>query len=683
MIRVGIDIGGAFTDIVAYDSDKESIHWVKVETTPEDPSIGVVRGIDEANIKLSEVKDIIHGQTVAINTIIERKGAKVGLITTKGFRDILEIQRANRRDMYNFKYKKPVPFVPRYLRLEVRERIKANGEILVPLNELDVYEVTKKLENEGVEAIAISLINSYINPIHELKVAELIKKLNPNIPLTLSHEITREWREYERTNTAVLNAYIMPKMYNYLNKIINEFNNRGFNGNYFAMLSNGGMATFDFAMKFPIYTLESGPVAGVIGAIKVGEMLGLNNIIAIDGGSTTTKASLVRDLEPSITTDYYINRDRYNPGYPVKVPTIDIVEIGNGGTSIAWIDDTGNLKVGPKAAGASPGPAAYGKGGKNATVTDAYIVCGFLNQEELLGGKIKVNKKLAEDAIADLANYYRLSVEETAYGIVKIANDNAVNAVRLVSIQRGYDPRDFSLVAYGGAGPMFAPFIADELEIKTIIIPFIPAGVFSAWGMLVSDIRHDLVMSFPTRIDRENSISIINEKFNELESKLISIFVSEKFDVKDIIISRYAEMRYYGQEHTVKVNIMPGIIGDKEIEEIIRRFHEVHELIYAFKLDSPIEIVNFHVSGIVRAKNFSVKKISGFNSIDKAKRGKRKVYYNGNYENWEVYDKRFLPPNYIIEGPAIVEDPTSTALVLEGQKSMLDDYGNLIIKRGD
>ncbi|MEM3974687.1 MAG: hydantoinase/oxoprolinase family protein [Saccharolobus sp.] len=683
MIRVGIDIGGAFTDIVAYDSDKESIHWVKVETTPEDPSIGVVRGIDEANIKLSEVKDIIHGQTVAINTIIERKGAKVGLITTKGFRDILEIQRANRRDMYNFKYKKPVPFVPRYLRLEVRERIKANGEILVPLNELDVYEVTKKLENESVEAIAISLINSYINPIHELKVAELIKKLNPNIPLTLSHEITREWREYERTNTAVLNAYIMPKMYNYLNKIINEFNNRGFNGNYFAMLSNGGMATFDFAMKFPIYTLESGPVAGVIGAIKVGEMLGLNNIIAIDGGSTTTKASLVRDLEPSITTDYYINRDRYNPGYPVKVPTIDIVEIGNGGTSIAWIDDTGNLKVGPKAAGASPGPAAYGKGGKNATVTDAYIVCGFLNQEELLGGKIKVNKKLAEDAIADLANYYRLSVEETAYGIVKIANDNAVNAVRLVSIQRGYDPRDFSLVAYGGAGPMFAPFIADELEIKTIIIPFIPAGVFSAWGMLVSDIRHDLVMSFPTRIDRENSISIINEKFNELESKLISIFVSEKFDVKDIIISRYAEMRYYGQEHTVKVNIMPGIIGDKEIEEIIRRFHEVHELIYTFKLDSPIEIVNFHVSGIVRAKNFSVKKISGFNSIDKAKRGKRKVYYNGNYENWEVYDKRFLPPNYIIEGPAIVEDPTSTALVLEGQKSMLDDYGNLIIKRGD
>ncbi|MEM3189326.1 MAG: hydantoinase/oxoprolinase family protein [Saccharolobus sp.] len=683
MIRVGIDIGGAFTDIVAYDSDKESIHWVKVETTPEDPSIGVVRGIDEANIKLSEVKDIIHGQTVAINTIIERKGAKVGLITTKGFRDILEIQRANRRDMYNFKYKKPVPFVPRYLRLEVRERIKANGEILVPLNELDVYEVTKKLENEGVEAIAISLINSYINPIHELKVAELIKKLNPNIPLTLSHEITREWREYERTNTAVLNAYIMPKMYNYLNKIINEFNNRGFNGNYFAMLSNGGMATFDFAMKFPIYTLESGPVAGVIGAIKVGEMLGLNNIIAIDGGSTTTKASLVRDLEPSITTDYYINRDRYNPGYPVRVPTIDIVEIGNGGTSIAWIDDTGNLKVGPKAAGASPGPAAYGKGGKNATVTDAYIVCGFLNQEELLGGKIKVNKKLAEDAIADLANYYRLSVEETAYGIVKIANDNAVNAVRLVSIQRGYDPRDFSLVAYGGSGPMFAPFIADELEIKTIIIPFIPAGVFSAWGMLVSDIRHDLVMSFPTRIDRENSISIINEKFNELESKLISIFVSEKFDVKDIIISRYAEMRYYGQEHTVNVNIMPGIIGDKEIEEIIRRFHEVHELIYTFKLDSPIEIVNFHVSGIVRAKNFSVKKISGFNSIDKAKRGKRKVYYNGNYENWEVYDKRFLPPNYIIEGPAIVEDPTSTALVLEGQKSMLDDYGNLIIKRGD
>lgn len=681
MIRIGIDIGGAFTDLVVYDEETEDLDWVKIETTPEDPSIGVIKAVEMSNVKLSDVKDIVHGQTLAINTIIERKGAKVGLITTKGFRDILEIQRANRRDMYNFKYKKPIPYVPRYLRLEINERIKANGEVLIPLNDQEVYEIGKKLKGEGVEAIAVSLINSYVNPLHELKIAELIKKISPDVPLTLSHEITREWREYERTNTAVLNAYVMPRMQKYLNKLKQEFTKRGFKGNYFAMLSSGGMATFDFAMKFPVYTLESGPVAGVIGAIKIGELLGVKNIIAMDGGSTTTKASLIRDLEPNVTTDYYIGRDRYNPGYPVKVPTLDVVEIGNGGTSIAWIDEAGNLKVGPRAAGANPGPAAYGKGGREPTVTDAYIICGFLNREELLGGKIKVNKTLAEEAIRKIADYYKISVEEAAYGVVRIANDNAVNAVRLVSVQRGYDPRDFSLIAYGGSGPMFAPFIANELDITRIIIPSIPPGVFSAWGMLVSDVRHDLLMTFPTRLDKENSIDIINEKFNELERKVVSMFISEGFRTEDIVLFRYAEMRYYGQEHTVTVNIMPGLIKDKELEEIKKRFHEAHERIYTFKLDTPIEIVNYRISGVIKVKKVPVKKIDAYGDINKARLGKRKVYYGGNYEDWDVYDKRILPPKQFIEGPAIIEEPTSTAIILEGQRGIVDEYGNLIIER--
>ncbi len=500
--------------------------------------------------------------------------------------------------------------------------------------------------------------------------------------VTLSHEVTREWREYERTSTAVLNAYVMPKMNRYLSKLESEFKRRGFKGNYFAMLSNGGMATFEYAKRFPIYTLESGPVAGVMGAIKISKALGEKDIIAMDGGSTTTKASLVRNLEPNINTDYYIGRDKYNPGYPVKVPTLDIVEIGNGGTSIAWIDETNNLKVGPKAAGAYPGPVAYGKGGKDITVTDAYIVCGFLNQEELLGGKIKVNKRLAEEAISNIAKYYNMSIEEVSYGIVKIANNNAVNAVRLISVQRGYDPREFTLVAYGGSGPMFAPFVAEELDIKKIIVPFLPAGVFSAWGMLVSDIRHDLVLSYPLRIDKENSMDLINEKFNELESKIRSILISEGFEEEDIVMLRYAEMRYYGQEHTVKVNIMPGKIGTGEIEEIKRRFHEAHEIAYAFTLDSPIEIVNFHVSGVVKAESIPLMKIERNNSdISKALIGKRKVFYEGKYEEWNVYNKEFLPINYQIDGPAIIEDPTSTSLILEGQMGMLDSYGNLIIER--
>ncbi|ARM77211.1 hydantoinase/oxoprolinase family protein [Acidianus manzaensis] len=682
MIRVGIDIGGAFTDIVVYDTDSEEIQWIKNETTSEDPSIGVLNGIDWLNINLEATNEIIHGQTLAINTIIERKGAKIGLITTKGFRDILEIQRANRRDMYNFKYNKPVPFVPRYLRLEINERIDPKGDILVELNENEINEIYDRLKNENVEAIAVSLINSYVNPIHELKIKELIEKNKPDVIVTLSHEITREWREYERTNTTVLNAYIMPKMQKYLSKIEDELKKRNFKGNYFAMLSNGGVATFEFAKKFPVYTLESGPVAGVIGAIKIGEILGEKNLITMDGGSTTTKASLVKDLEPTIITDYYIGRDKYSSGYPVKVPTIDIVEIGNGGTSIAWIDETGNLRVGPRAAGAYPGPISYGKGGKEITVTDAYIACGFLNQNELLGGKIKINKDVALQAISAIANYYDVSIEEASYGIIKIANDNAVNVVRLVSIQRGYDPRDFTLIAYGGSGPMFAPFVADELEIKKIIIPAVPAGVFSAWGMLLADIRHDMVLSYPIRIDKENSIDIINEKFSSIERKIISTLVSEGFKEEDILITRYAEMRYYGQEHTVKVNIMPGVIGEKEIREIERRFHEAHELAYAFKLDSPIELVNFHVSGIVKTKSIPIKKkIVNNYEFSNSLISKRKVYFEGDYNEWNVYNKEKLLPNQYIYGPAIIEDPTSTAIILESQKSVLDEFGNLIIER--
>ncbi|PVU77094.1 5-oxoprolinase [Acidianus hospitalis] len=676
-VRIGIDIGGAFTDVVVFDENSGDLLWTKVETTPDDPSVGVIKGVESLNLDLKNADLIIHGQTLAINTIIERKGAKIGLITTKGFRDILEIQRANRRDMYNFRYKKPEPFVPRYLRLEISERIKSNGEILRPINEEEVNAVVQKLLEMKVSSIAVSLINSYINPIHEKKVYELIKKIDDKVFVTLSSDITREWKEYERTNTAVLNAYIMPKIHEYLDKIEREFRNRGFKGNLFAMLSNGGTSTFEFAKKYPIYTLESGPVAGIVGAIKIGEVMGIKDIITFDGGSTTTKASLVFNSEPNITTEYYINRNRYSPGYPVKVPTVDIIETGNGGTSIAWIDETNNLNVGPKAAGSMPGPAAYGRGGKDPTLTDAYIICGLLNPEELLGGKIKVNRKLAEEAISKIANYYIIPIEEAAYGIIKIANYNASNVIRLISVQRGYDPRDFTLFAYGGSGPMFAPFVAKELEIRKIVIPYIPAGVFSAWGMLATDIRHDLVMSFPIRIDKEDSIKIINDKFYELENRVKSTLASEGFN--EIIIVRYAEMRYYGQEHTVKVPIMGGVIRDVEIEEIKRRFNEIHKAIYSFTLDSPIEIVNFHVSGIAKLNKLPIIKINKENrQIDKAFKGIRKTYL-GKYDEWPVYDKELLPLNYEIQGPAIIEDDTSTAIILNDQKGVLDEYGNLII----
>lgn len=683
--RIGIDIGGAFTDLIAFDEETGEVIWVKDETTPANPAIGVLNTIKKSDLDLSKAKLLIHGQTLVINTIIERKGAKVGLITTKGFRDVLELQRCNRRDMYNFRYKKPEPFVPRYLRLEVDERVMADGTIIRPLNENDVVNATKKLLNEGVESICISFINSYANPENELKAGMIVKKMANGIPITLGHEITREWREFERTNTAVLNAYVKPKINNYLNTLENEIKKLGYNGTFFAMLSNGGMATFEFAREYPIYTVESGPVAGVIGAVTLGEIIGERNIIALDGGSTTTKASLVENLTPRLHSDYYVGRDKFRSGYPIKVPVIDTVEVGNGGTSIAWIDELGNLRVGPRAMGADPGPACYGKGGNEATVTDAYVVNGLINPRYLLGGEMKIFRDLAVKVIKDkVADYYNISVEEAAEGIIKLANENAAYAIRLISIQRGYDPRDFTLIAFGGSGPMFAPFISEELEIRKIIIPVVPPGVFSAWGMLVTDIKHDLIYTNVIRLDKENAENIINDTFKSLESKLIKIYEDEGLDSSHVIINRYADMRYYGQEHTVKVPIPFGEITESLKEEIIERFHEYHEREYAFRLDSPIEIVNFHVTGILKVKKLTL-------SIVKAEGGKlddaiiedRKVFLNGDDMTLPVYNKVKIRPGVKFSGPAIIEDPTSTILLLSSHVAEVDKYGNIVITRRD
>ncbi|MEM4288816.1 MAG: hydantoinase/oxoprolinase family protein [Nitrososphaerota archaeon] len=679
MYRIGIDIGGAFTDLVGYDDETGEFIWVKDETTPQDPSIGVVNTISKSKIDFSKVLSIIHGQTLVINTIIERKGARVGLLTTKGYRDVLELQRSNRRDMYNFRYQKPDPIIPRYLRIEVEERVMADGSVLKPLNEEEVKNGVNKLLKEGVESICISFINSYSNPTHELRAYEIVQE-NTDIPITMGHEITREWREYERTMTAVLNAYVKPKLTKYLEKLEESFREKGFRRHPFVMLSSGGVATFDIAKRFPIYTIESGPVAGVIGGIYIAKLVGESNVIVLDGGSTTTKASLVEGLTPRVHTEYYVERTKFTAGYPVRVPVVDTFEIGNGGTSIAWIDQIGNLKVGPKAAGAYPGPACYGKGGTEPTVTDAYVVNGLINPEYLLGGAMKIHKQLSYDVIKrKVADHYNISVHEAAEGIVKLANENAAFAIRVVSVQRGYDPRDFTLIVHGGSGPMFAPFISQELEIKKIIVPVIPPGVFSAWGMLTTDIRHDYVYTEIVRLDKESDLRRINEIYSQLETKILEIF-KEELGVGEVVIHRYADMRYYGQEHTVKVPLPSGKMCDEEVKLIANRFHEYHEREYAFRLDSPIEIVNFHVVGEYRVRKFELKEIEqASNSPDDALIGDRKVYLNGDDLDLSVYNKQRLTPSFKINGPAIIEDPTSTILVLETQRVSVDKYGNVII----
>lgn len=679
--RIGVDIGGAFTDLVAYNEDTGEMKWVKGETTPDDPSEGVIDTVRKSELDLSKAKNLIHGQTLVINTVIERDGAKTGLITTKGFRDNLQLQRANRRDMYDLQYKKPKPFVPRYLRREVKERMMADGTVRTPLKAEDVKEATKKLLNEEVDSLCVSFLNSYANPKHELQAKDIIQSLIDGIPLTLAHEITREWREYERTNTAVLNAYVTPKIQRYLGTLEDRIEGMGFDGTFYAMLSNGGMSTFQFAEDYPVYTMESGPIGGVMGAISLGEVIDENNIISLDGGSTTTKASLVQDLSPRIKKEYHVGRDQFRPGYPVEIPVVDTVEVGNGGTSVAWIDEIGNLRVGPKAMGADPGPACYGKGGETPTVTDAYVINGLINPNYLLGGEMKIHKDLAVETVQKIAEHFDMAVEDAAEGIIKLANENASDAIRLVSVQRGFDPRDFTLIAYGGAGPMFAPFIAKELKLKKIVIPGIPPGVFSAWGVLVTDIKHDLVQTEIIKLDREGALDTINETYEHLEDEIMSIFEEEGINTHKVGIKRYADMRYYGQEHTVRVPVMSGKITDEKIPTIINRLHDVHEREYNFKLEeSPVEIVNFHVTGLRKVKKIQIEEKEDVeNSLNAAVKGKRDVYLEGKYHSLKVYNKPKIPKGARIAGPTIIEDPTSTVLVLEGQEAKCDKFGNIII----
>jgi N-methylhydantoinase A len=686
--RVGVDIGGAFTDLLALNEETGELKWVKVESTPKDYSQAVRETLSRSKLDLSETRHLVHGQTVVINTIITRSGSKVGLVTTDGF-DILEIGRANRRDLFNLKYGKPEPFVPRYLTLGVKERIGADGNIITPLDGDEVKRAVKELSGKGCIAIAVSLINSYANPIHEQKAGEIavstLEQASLRPFVTLGHELSREWREYERTSTAVLNAYVQPELDAYVTVIENTLSKMNFKGTFFVMLAAAGMATSTFAKKYPIFTVEGGPVAGIVGGTVLAEILGYSDLIVLDGGSTTTKAGLVKGLLPRITTEYYVDRDRFRPGYPLKVPVVEVIEVGNGGTSIAWVDDVGALKVGPKAAGADPGPVCYGKGGLEPTLTDAYVIAGYLNSKYLLGGELEIHRDMAEKALMKLASKFSVSAEEMADAIIRVSNDQAAHVIRLVSVQKGFDPREFTLIAHGGSGPMFAPFIATELQIPRIV-PAIPAGVFNAWGMLVADIRHDIVHTDVMKIgDKQTAAAHIDDIFSGLEKRLQDTFKSERIDISTVSTIRYGDMRYYGQEHTIKVPLMSGKITSKEIGEIEERFIEAHRREYGFILENdPVEMVNFHVAGLSKVKRPSLQKLSEKGrSMAKALKEEREVYLGRDKRTRKlpIYQKDRLPLNKPLKGPAIVEEITSTIVITDGFKAIVDKYGNVILTR--
>ncbi|MBI2209444.1 MAG: hydantoinase/oxoprolinase family protein, partial [Deltaproteobacteria bacterium] len=577
MQRVAVDIGGTFTDLVAHD-DGGDVAVSKVLTTPEDHSEGVMSAVAGAALDLKQTDLFLHGTTIAINTVVERKGVKAALITTRGFRDVYEIGRSNRPDAYNLFFERPVPLVPRSLRREVTERMTARGEIHMPLDREEAAAVVAELKRAGAEAIAVCLLHSYANPAHEEALGEIIAEVHPGAYVALSHRILREYREYERTSTTAVNSYVGPVVARYLGSLRERLRRQGFSGEILVMQSGGGVMSLDTAIQMPVRMMESGPVAGVIGAARVARALGHPRAIAFDMGGTTAKASLTRDGSAGITSHYFIGG--YNRGHPVMLPVVDIVEVGSGGGSIAWLDAAGGLKVGPVSAGAMPGPACYGRGGSEPTVTDANLILGRLGAKSFLGGAMRLDPEAARAAVArHVAGPLEMDLHRAAVAVLRIANAHMALALRAVSVERGEDPRDFALVAFGGAGPLHATTLARELKIPVVIIPRLP-GQFSAWGMLNCDLRHDYVQTLVRDFAAVDAAEI-RSALNALAQEGLATLRHERWSGAQAPgIDCRLDLRYRGQEYTVTVPLSGADFTAAEREATAARFHELHRLLY-------------------------------------------------------------------------------------------------------
>ena len=684
MIRVATDVGGTFTDLVCFETDtetgKHSIVTAKTDTTPPDFEIGVLNVLAKGQVDPSEVDFLAHGTTVVINSITERKGVKVGLVTTKGFRDSLEIARGNRPDFFNLHYQKPIPFVPRYLRRELPGRMSYRGEESEPLDMALLPSILDDFKSEGVAAVAICFLHSYANFAHEKTAMKEVKRLWPEVAVVASHQITREWREYERTSTAVLSAYVQPAAEKYLKQLANGLKEKGFKGSPYIMQSNCGVDSLESVSRIPITMVESGPASGFWGAAELGKLINEPNVIALDIGGTTAKCSLIENGQVRIMTNYWIERDGKSAGYPIMVPVVDLVEIGNGGGSIAWVDDYSKLHVGPQSSGAIPGPAAYGKGGIEATTTDANLMLGRINKNYFCGGDINADMESAKSALSKVGDKLGATAEEAARGIIRIANNNMVNALKLVSLNRGFDPRDFVLVAFGGGGGMHAVALAQELGVKKVIIPA-AASVFSAWGMMMSDLRRDHFVTHLVDLT-EGAASDIESVFSSVELQAIEQFQTEGIDKKSIKFIRYGNFRYKNQEHTTEVRLSDGPISDKQIGLIEDEFHNTYEREYTYRLDTSVELVGIHVVATSEVGKLTMQKRpdQGIKEAE-ARKGAREVDYAlEGVHKATLYNGEKLLPGMEFNGPAIIEDSGATTVIHPGNRVRVDGYTNIHIE---
>jgi N-methylhydantoinase A len=686
-IRVATDVGGTFTDLVFFETDdrgQQSIRTAKVDTTPPNFDQGVLNVLAKGKVDVGSVAFFAHGTTVVINALTERKGVKTGLITTEGFRDVLEIARGNRPDFFNLMYEKPKPFVPRRLRREVPGRIDYRGEETAPLDLSGLPAILDSFRSEDVRAIAICLLHAYANPAHEQALAAEAHRLWPDVAVVASHQITREWREYERTNTTVLSAYVQPIAESYLERLERGLSAHGNRAPIYIMQSNCGVDSLAATKAIPITMVESGPASGFWAAAELGRIIGEPNVLALDIGGTTAKCSLIEGGHVKIMTDYWIERSRLSSGYPIMVPVVDVVEIGNGGGSIAWVDDFGKLHVGPQSAGALPGPAAYGRGGVEATTTDANIALGRINKDYFFGGEIRVDMNAVDGALGRIGQKLGVSPIEAARGIVRIANNNMINALKLVSINRGYDPRDFTLVAFGGGGAMHAAALGAELGVKSVVIPR-GAPVFSAWGMMMSDLRRDY---FVTRLIEVGGAPIstvaaqLTALIEEAAGRAKAQFATESIGSERVTLTPFLKCRYQNQEHSVEAPLADGPVDGAMVEDLVSRFHAIYEREYTYRLDAPIEVVGLHLvaSAEVGKLRLMPLPVTGA-SLEAARKGRRRVDYalEGVHEA-DIYDAERLEPGMRLAGPAVVEDAGSTVVVHPGQAASLDAYGNIHIE---
>lgn len=673
--RLGVDVGGTFTDVVLLREDTGDVRHTKVLTTYPNPAEGVAegisRGLEEFSVDAGEVAAILHGTTIATNALIERRGARTALLTSRGTRDVLEIGRQTRPALFDWFADKPEPLVPRRWRFELNERVNSRGEVLATPSEEEIRQVIARLEAEGIEAVAVCFLFSFLNPESERRVGALLRKALPDVSVSLSSEVLPEYREYERASTTVANAYLTPVLSRYAAQLGASLEKMGLSARLHLLQSNGGVASLESAREKAVSTALSGPAGGVTGASYLAGLLGLPNVISMDMGGTSCDVCLIRDGLPGWTSEAPV------AGLPIRIPMVNVEAVGAGGGSVVWVDSGGALRVGPRSAGSSPGPVSYGRGGQEPTLTDAHVVLGTVLPESFPDKGISLNREAAVDAMGRIARRLGLGVERAALGAVQVINHHVAQAIRAVSVMRGHDPRDFALVAFGGAGPMHACFVAEELGIRRVVLPF-AAGVFSALGAALADFRYDYVQTLPRRmeaLDLAEVEALLQGMVSSARQRL------EALPVRGLRLDASLDLRYVGQSFDINVPVAEGPIRK---EEILERFHRLHEGSYGYCDPSePVELVNVRLSAFGLTPKPTPRAAETPSGGGSGAMGTRLIpdFAGGSPLEYRLFDRSRLRCGDSLSGPAIVADSNSTAILLPGWSGRVDAHGSILLER--